>query len=63
VEEVFYHCSKAFLRSSLWDPESWAPTAVASRPRIAQAIERPEATVAELEAYYGPGYDENLYRG
>jgi len=63
VQEVFYHCSKAFLRSALWDPASWTPTAVASRPRIAQAIERPEATVAELEAYYGSGYADTLYRG
>ncbi|MGW0803422.1 pyridoxamine 5'-phosphate oxidase family protein [Nonomuraea sp. NPDC002799] len=23
VEELFMHCSKAFLRSSLWKPESW----------------------------------------
>ena len=21
VEQVFHHCSKAFLRSALWDPE------------------------------------------
>jgi len=63
VEEVFYHCSKAFLRSSLWDPASWTPTAAPSRPQIAQAIERPDQTIAELEAYYGAGYAENLYRG
>ena len=23
VEEVFFHCAKAFLRSRLWRPESW----------------------------------------
>ena len=23
VEQVFHHCAKAFLRSKLWDPESW----------------------------------------
>jgi PPOX class probable FMN-dependent enzyme len=23
VEECFFHCAKAFLRSSLWKPESW----------------------------------------
>jgi PPOX class probable FMN-dependent enzyme len=63
VEEVFYHCSKAFLRSALWDPASWTPTAVASRPQIARAIERPDATLSELEAHYGPAYVESLYRG
>jgi hypothetical protein len=62
VEEVFYHCSKAFLRSALWDAASWAPGAVPSRARIAQAIEQPTASVEELEAYYETGYAENLYR-
>ena len=23
VEECFFHCAKAFLRSSLWKPEAW----------------------------------------
>ena len=23
VEECFFHCSKAFIRSKLWDPEAW----------------------------------------
>jgi uncharacterized protein len=62
IEEVFYHCSKAFLRSSLWDPASWSPDGVPSRAAIAQAIEQPDATLEELEAYYGPDYAENLYR-
>jgi uncharacterized protein len=25
VEECFFHCAKAFLRSQLWKPESWPP--------------------------------------
>jgi PPOX class probable FMN-dependent enzyme len=62
VEEVFYHCSKAFLRASLWDPATWAADAVPSRARIAQALEQPDATVEELEAHYGPAYAERLYR-
>ena len=28
VEQIFYHCSKAFLRSDLWQPSSWDPTAL-----------------------------------
>jgi uncharacterized protein len=61
VEEVFYHCSKAFLRSELWEPESWSPTDVPSRPVIARTLEQPEADMAELERYYGPAYAEKLY--
>ena len=62
VEEVFYHCSKAFLRSDLWRPESWAPDAVANRPTIARTLERPGESIEELERYYGPSYTEKLYR-
>jgi PPOX class probable FMN-dependent enzyme len=61
VEEVFYHCSKAFLRSRLWHPESWQPEAAPSRPRISKAVERQEDSIEELERYYGPGYDAKLY--
>lgn len=62
VEEVFHHCSKAFLRSELWDPSTWQPDAVESRARIAQALERSGSTVEELEAHDGPSYAEKLYR-
>jgi predicted pyridoxine 5'-phosphate oxidase superfamily flavin-nucleotide-binding protein len=61
VEEVFYHCSKAFLRAGLWESESWRPEVVPSRPRIAKAVERQEDSLAELERYYGPGYAAKLY--
>lgn len=61
LTEVFYHCSKAFLRSALWKPQTWAPDAVASRAVIAQTLERPDETLAALEAHYGPGYDDALY--
>jgi uncharacterized protein len=62
VDEVFYHCSKSFLRSKLWQPEQWDADAVPSRPRIAQALERPDQSIEQLEQYYGPAYAEQLYR-
>jgi uncharacterized protein len=65
VEEVFFHCSKAFLRSKLWQPDSWAQaTADASLPSrayIAQKLERPEDSIETLEQYYGPTYADKLY--
>ena len=61
VEEVFYHCSKAFLRSALWRPGSWEPDAVPERAQIAQTLERPTDSLAELRRYYGPEYGEHLY--
>jgi PPOX class probable FMN-dependent enzyme len=61
VEQIFFHCAKAFLRSHLWEPDTWQPDAVPSRARIAQSLERPEDTVEELEAYYGEQYAKHLY--
>ncbi|KRC64574.1 pyridoxamine 5'-phosphate oxidase [Aeromicrobium sp. Root236] len=61
VEQIFFHCSKAFLRSKLWDPETWHPEQVPSRAQIAKSLERPDDSIEELEAYYGPKYAEKLY--
>jgi PPOX class probable FMN-dependent enzyme len=61
VEQIFFHCSKAFVRSRLWDPQSWEPDAVASRAAIAKSLERPEDTMEELEQYYGEQYANGLY--
>ncbi len=51
VEEVFFHCAKAFLRSDAWNPESWNPTALPSVAQLAQAM-RSDWSLAELEKYY-----------
>lgn len=61
VDEVFYHCSKAFLRSQLWQPESWRPDAVPSRAEIAMAVDWADATPEQVRAHYGPGYGAQLY--
>jgi len=61
IEEVFYHCSKAFLRSKLWDPESWSPDSLPSRALISKALERKDHSLAELEEYYGERYSKGLY--
>ncbi len=62
IDELFHHCAKAFLRSQLWDPDSWEPEAVVARRAVlAQQLERPGSTVDELDKYYGPSYAERLY--
>ena len=61
VEEVFFHCAKAFLRAQLWDPATWRPDAVPSRPQIAKALERQDEPLEVLEEYYGAGYAKQLY--
>lgn len=61
IEQVFYHCPKAFMRSKLWQPASWDAEAVPSKAQIAQCLERPDETLEELQRYYGPGYASKLY--
>ncbi len=61
IDEVFFHCSKAFLRSRAWEPEAWQPTAAPRRAVIAHAVERPEDSVEALDAYYGESYADGLY--
>lgn len=62
IEQVFFHCAKAFMRSTLWQPETWEPDAVDSRARIAQRLERPDEPLDDLERYYGAAYADGLYR-
>ena len=61
IEEIFHHCSKAFLRSKVWKPETWEPEAVPSRAKIAKALDRQDAELSELEEYYGPKYEAGIY--
>lgn len=61
IEQIFFHCSKAFLRSSLWKPETWQPEALPSRAALTKEIQSGPETLEELEAYYGPTYETRLY--
>jgi uncharacterized protein len=61
VEEVFFHCSKAFLRSDAWTPESWNPGAMPSTAQLAKSF-KAEQSIEELEAYYSDeNYRKHLY--
>lgn len=61
VRQVFSHCSKAFLRSHLWQPELWPDPAGVTSPSgtiasRAAAERRPEADVRrDVEREYEPG--------
>jgi PPOX class probable FMN-dependent enzyme len=61
IDEIFHHCSKAFLRSQLWHPDTWQSERVAPRPVIAQTLEPSEMTLEELTEYYGVSYEKKLY--
>ncbi|MFC4105396.1 pyridoxamine 5'-phosphate oxidase family protein [Micromonospora zhanjiangensis] len=62
IEQIFYHCSKAFLRSKLWQPETWpADDALPSRARLTHMVQ-PDTDLADLERRYGPDYVKGLYQ-
>ena len=56
IEEVFFHCAKAFLRSDTWNPQTWNPCALPSVAQIAHAM-RKSYSLAELEEYFS---EDNL---
>ncbi len=51
VDEVFFHCAKAFLRSDAWKPETWDATAVPSVAQLAKAI-KPDMSDEQLHEHY-----------
>ena len=61
IETIFFHCGKALLRSRLWKPETWNPDALPSHACITKDVQDPGMTLAELEVYYGPQYERNMY--
>ena len=61
IEEVFFHCAKAFMRSDTWDPSTWHPDALPSVAELAKAI-RTDWSQAQLEEYYSEdNYRKQLY--
>lgn len=64
IDRIFHHCAKAFLRSRLWQPETWRPDALPSRAELAKALDRKDADLDFLRSYYDEAnYSEGLYRG
>ena len=62
IEQVFYHCSKAFMRSELWRSETWRPDALPSRACMTKTLQDTPETLEELEKYYEPAnYAKQLY--
>ena len=63
IDDIFFHCAKAFLRSGIWKPETWEPEAkVPRRAVIAKEVEPSGMTVEQLDDYYEPeNYAKGLY--
>jgi PPOX class probable FMN-dependent enzyme len=63
IDDIFFHCAKAFLRSGLWKPETWEPDAkVPRRAVIAKEVEPSGMSIEQLDDYYAPeNYAKGLY--
>ncbi len=62
IDQIFFHCAKAFMRSGLWQPETWQPDALPPVAALTKAVQNTPETLAELEAYYAPAnYAKRLY--
>ena len=61
IEQIFFHCMKAFLRSKLWEPESWRPDDLPSHAQIVKSVQPCAESLEELEQYYGPQYATRIY--
>jgi uncharacterized protein len=63
IEQIFFHCAKAFMRSQLWNPDSWNPEGrVPKRAVLAKEVDRDGRSDAELAEYYKPeNYAKGLY--
>lgn len=61
VEECFFHCGKAFIRSKLWEPESWDDKQRVSFGRMYVRRKGGEAALAEaIDQAIETDYRDNL---
>jgi PPOX class probable FMN-dependent enzyme len=63
IDQIFSHCQKAFMRSQLWQPESWPATdAMPSVAELCKVIQDPAETLEELQEHYKlENYGKLLY--
>ncbi|WP_330227982.1 pyridoxamine 5'-phosphate oxidase family protein [Nocardia sp. NBC_00508] len=64
IEQIFFHCAKAFIRSHLWEPQQWPADTLPSQACLVKEVQTNiTETVEQLEWYYAPeNYDAKLYR-
>ena len=61
VEEAFIHCAKAFIRSSLWDPQSWPQELPSAAAILRDHMDIPDLTESDVAAGLEDGYAKRLY--
>jgi PPOX class probable FMN-dependent enzyme len=63
VEELFFHCGKAFIRSKLWKPEEWGDISdIATFGKILlDQTKLTDTTAEQLDCYLEDAYQKTLY--
>jgi uncharacterized protein len=62
IEQIFFHCQKSFLRSQLWQPDSWQAGTLPSHATLVKRVQETRETLEELEEHYAPAnYQRLLY--
>jgi uncharacterized protein len=61
VEEAFIHCAKAFIRSSLWQPETWPQELPSASAILRDHIDAPDVTTEDVAARLEECYAKTLY--
>lgn len=62
VEEAFFHCGKAMIRSAMWQPDKWG--SIAGLPTYAEALKdhgAMDTPLAEIEARMAYNESDRLY--
>ncbi len=64
IDTIFFHCAKAFMRSELWQPQTWRPDALPSNACLVKETSPAITdTLEQLEQDYNPAaYAKSLYR-
>lgn len=60
IEQIFFHCAKAFMRSALWKPDTWGDD-LPTHAKMVIETQKVEETLEQLESYYGEAYTKQLY--
>jgi len=60
VEECFFHCPKAFMRASLWDPETWPNYRLSFGEIFAPKLGIDPAMAPQIDAMLEQDAKENL---
>ncbi len=61
IRECFFHCAKAFIRSSLWNPESWGePMKISFGKMLAPKLGIDDEAARKLDQAIEQDYKNNL---